>query len=182
MMKMTVLAVFAAFAWLAVGCGGDDGKDEPLRPADDVRTETATAEAPKASEKLSLGQSASVGDLTVTVSRADYRTAADLGNRKPSPPLTRWVMVTMRIENKSTNETSAPDLYLYCGGERSSSRYFDDSPGALNLQKALPAKSFAEGTALLGAPESCPGAEIRAQATGAFPASKVPPPATWVLP
>lgn len=131
------LAVTALLALAA--CGGDDDAqpaDSPptsaaLRPAGEVLAEQAMDDA------VDVGASATVDPLNVTIT--DMTAAADDGGFR--------LAVTMRVENRSDEAQSAPEMGIVCTGNPDEGGYQADS--TMIAGEELPPGTFIDATQYL---------------------------------
>jgi hypothetical protein len=114
---------------LVAGCGGDDGASA-LRPAAEVRTGEADANT----VDVLIGGEGRYGDLSFTV--LSTRVGGDRGGA--------WLEATVRAENRASKESSTPMVFIRCAGVEEAGSWQANS--TFQGMKALPAKTFAEGT------------------------------------
>ena len=177
-MRLHVLTLALVSATAFTACGGDD--DDDLKPASEAFTATAERQASVSAgaKVLELGQSIElVKGVKVTVSGAK-----DVPQPKRTEPL-RWVEISLRIDNSSSDSISRPGVNVTCDGASSGAGYVYPEAGAKDLYslREVPAKSFAEAVVLMGVPKPCANGRISIGATGAFVGEK-PKPGLWRLP
>lgn len=167
--RTVVFLTFAAILLSLTSCGGDDS-DDALQPLGQSL----------AADALAVGKVAEVGDLRVVVTAIASRTTGQM-NSSPSPPLTRWILVSLRVENPTSEEQLQPDINLFCGTQEFG-RYLNQDPNAYPSELALKPKTFAEGVMLFGAPTTCPNGFIKAARLGLYYGKTNTATATWAIP
>lgn len=109
-----------------------------LRPAEEAREEDNV--------KGQIGQAVTVEDYEVLV------TAIRLGDGSGTQGDGRRVAVDIKISNLGTEDGSVPSVRLVCRGVEGTGDYYIDS--TIQPYEELPARSFDEGTVILGQPEA----------------------------
>ncbi|HZC72762.1 MAG TPA: hypothetical protein VE442_18840 [Jatrophihabitans sp.] len=119
---------------VAVACSspGSQSGSESLRNGDQVESSRASA----ATFEGKIGQPATLGDVTLTVK------GVEAGGDASGP----WMVTSLRWENHSGQDTSAPSLWLYCADTKPEDHGEYQAGSTLSDSEPLPARSYKEGT------------------------------------
>jgi len=136
-----------------------------LIPANEAKEQAAR----KASTDETVGKPASLDGLAVIVSSIAF-------HDKDSEEYAYRIKVAVRIENRSAEGKSTPQLLVTCeSGESGSVSYMDST---LDTFGSVPSGSFVEGDLILGVPRNCVSPVIRAKAFISFDDAA----ADWAVP
>lgn len=149
--------------WRSTDCGGEDGTttDGPpvtgdLLPAGEV----GEARTREESVDGALGESYDLGPLSVVVSAIEFDTAVDDNGTDDA----YRIAVTIRTENRTSDDTTNPEAHVMCLDGNDGSWYADST---FELYGDLPSGSFSEGVLILGVPDGCSEPVVRVEAFSA---------------
>lgn len=188
-MRKAILAGFILAGALFAACSGDEGGDAgeattELRPASTVGAERSATAAATVSEAkvLNIGESATLnGDVKVTITAIDLAPHIMQGGRERQPGAgEKFALITLRIDNAGATDRTV-DVTVTCSGAKDGARYSYTETGALDPNKLVPSKSFAEGAILMGVPGSCTNGRITVKPVGAFTEKDPQKIAVWNL-
>ena len=142
--------------WRSTDCGVETDTssatvDGELLPAGQVEEDRARGK----STDGEVGVAYDFGDLSVEVSSIEYYDDVDDNGTDDD----YRIALEVRTENRSTEDTSNPELKVFCADGTDSGWYADST---FEMYGDLPSGSYSEGTLVLGVPLGCSDPVVRA--------------------